>query len=197
VAAKPAIPTRRVLASKESLPLSDDVRIINKISQNLHAELALRMLGQQKGKSPTLEASLAAMKLVLTQANILPEEYTFSDGSGLSRQNLVTPRAVTKLLTYANAQSWGPVFRDTLPVAGIDGSLSERMKTSVAQGRVSAKTGTLGNVNALGGYVTTVQGEHLAFSVFSNHHRLTSRGAVKIIDKIVEAITDDGRPAAR
>ncbi|HUS19437.1 MAG TPA: D-alanyl-D-alanine carboxypeptidase/D-alanyl-D-alanine-endopeptidase [Terriglobales bacterium] len=196
-AAKPSMPTRQILASRDSFPLADDVRVINKISQNLHAELTLRLLGQQKGKSPTLEASLEAVKAVLAQASILPEEFSFYDGSGLSRQNLVTPRAVTKLLTFADAQSWGPVFRDSLPVAGVDGSLSERMKATAAQGRVSAKTGTLGNVNALSGYVTTLSGERLAFSVFSNHHKLTSRGAVKVIDKMIEAITDDGRPAVR
>lgn len=191
-----AVP-RMVLAAKESYPMADDVRIINKISQNLHAELALRLVGREKGKAPTNEAALEVMKATLTQAGLLPEEFLFFDGSGLSRQNLVTPRAVTKLLLFADKQPWGPLFRDTLPVAGMDGSLSERMKTGAAQGRVSAKTGTLGNVNALGGYITTVEGERLAFSVFSNHHRLTSRGAIKVIDKIVEAITDDGRPAAR
>ncbi len=192
-----ALPARQVLASRDSLPLADDVRIINKISQNLHAELALRMVGREKGKAPTLEAALATMKTLLTQASILPEELSFSDGSGLSRQNLVTPRAVTKLLIFADSQPWGAIYRDTLPVAGVDGSLSERMKTTVAQGRVSAKTGTLGNVNALGGYLTTLRGERLVFSVFSNHHRLTSRGAVKIIDKMIEAMVDDGRPAVR
>jgi len=190
-------PQRTVLAAKESYTMAEDVRIINKISQNLHAELALRLVGREKGKAPTSEAALEVMKGTLTQAGLLPEEFLFFDGSGLSRQNLVTPRAVTKLLLFADKQPWGPLFRDTLPVAGIDGSLSERMKTGVAQGRVSAKTGTLGNVNALGGYITTVAGERLAFSVFSNHHRLTSRGAIKVIDRIVEAITDDGRPAAR
>ncbi|MEO6119645.1 MAG: D-alanyl-D-alanine carboxypeptidase/D-alanyl-D-alanine-endopeptidase, partial [Terriglobales bacterium] len=133
-----SLPTRQVLASRDSLPLAEDVRVINKISQNLHAELALRMVGREKGKAPTLEAALATMKDTLTQAGLLPEEFAFSDGSGLSRQNLVTPRAVTKLLTFADTQSWGPTFRDTLPVAGVDGSLSERMKTTVAQGRVSA-----------------------------------------------------------
>lgn len=196
-AIKPALPTRTVLASRDSLPMADDVRIINKISQNLHAELALRMVGRKKGNAPTLEAALGAMNTLLVQAGIAPEEFSFSDGSGLSRQNLVTPRAVTKLLTFADAQSWGATFRDTLPVAGVDGSLSERMKTTVAQGRVSAKTGALGNVNALGGYLTTVTGDRLVFSVFSNHHRLTSRGAVRIIDKVVEALVDDGRPAVR
>lgn len=196
-ATRPAAAVRSVLASRDSFALVDDVRVINKISQNLHAELTLRLLGREKGKAPTLEAALDTVKGALAQAGILPEEFTFSDGSGLSRQNLVTPRAVTKLLLYADSQPWGTAFRDTLPVAGIDGSLSERMKTTVAQGRVSAKTGTLGHVNALSGYMTTTRGERFAFSVFSNNHRLTSRGATKVIDKIVEAIVDDGRPAVR
>ncbi|HUQ50122.1 MAG TPA: D-alanyl-D-alanine carboxypeptidase/D-alanyl-D-alanine-endopeptidase [Terriglobales bacterium] len=194
---KSSLPMRVVLAARESAPIKEDLRVINKISQNLHAELALRMMGHEKGKAPTTDAALEVMKGVLTQAGIQPEEYAFNDGSGLSRMNLVTPRAVTKLLIFSDSQSWSTDFRDTLPVSGTDGSLSERMKNTVAKGQVQAKTGTLSHVNALSGYITTLKGEKLAFSVFSNHHKLTSRGAVKVIDKIMEALVDDGRPAAK
>jgi D-alanyl-D-alanine carboxypeptidase/D-alanyl-D-alanine-endopeptidase (penicillin-binding protein 4) len=87
-----------------------------------------------------------------------------------------------------------------LPVAGEDGSLSERMKGTVAQDHVWAKTGSLGHVNALSGYATTLSGERLAFSILANNHKLGGRGATKIMDQILEALVNDGEqtpPAAK
>jgi D-alanyl-D-alanine carboxypeptidase/D-alanyl-D-alanine-endopeptidase (penicillin-binding protein 4) len=195
VTPKPVEPQRLVLASRDSGPLSDDLRVINKISQNLHAELTLRLLGHEKGLAPTLDASIEVLKQVLAKAGIAPEEYAFYDGSGLSRQNLVSPRAVVKLLQFADspttAATWREAFRNTLPVAGEDGSLADRMKGTVAQSHVWAKTGTLGHVNALSGYAETASGEPLAFSIICNNHKLTSKGAVKIMDQIVEALVED------
>jgi D-alanyl-D-alanine carboxypeptidase/D-alanyl-D-alanine-endopeptidase (penicillin-binding protein 4) len=155
----------------------------------------LRLLGHEKGVAPTLDASLEVLKQVLAKAGIAPEEYAFYDGSGLSRQNLVSPRAVVKLLQFADspktATTWREAFRNTLPVAGEDGSLADRMKGTAAQSHVWAKTGTLGHVNALSGYAETVSGEPLAFSIICNNHKLTSKGAVKIMDQILESIVDD------
>jgi D-alanyl-D-alanine carboxypeptidase/D-alanyl-D-alanine-endopeptidase (penicillin-binding protein 4) len=192
---------RTVLASRESAPIVDDLRVINKVSQNLHAELTLRLLGHEKGTAPTLEASLEVLKSVLTQAGIQPEEYAFFDGSGLSRQDLVTPRAVVKLLQFADspitAARWRDVFRSMLPVAGEDGTLSERMKGTVAQDHVWAKTGSLGHVNALSGYAETTRGEPLVFSIICNNHKLTGRGATKIMDQIMEVLVDDSAVPAR
>jgi D-alanyl-D-alanine carboxypeptidase/D-alanyl-D-alanine-endopeptidase (penicillin-binding protein 4) len=127
----------------------------------------------------------------LAQAGIQNDEYVFYDGSGLSRQNLVTPHAVVKLLTYVNDQPWNVQFRETLPVAGIDGSLAERFKNSPAQGRVQGKTGSLGHVNALSGYATTDSGELVAFSILCNNHNLQGRRALDTIDQIVEQIILD------
>jgi D-alanyl-D-alanine carboxypeptidase/D-alanyl-D-alanine-endopeptidase (penicillin-binding protein 4) len=194
---KPSVPPRLILASHQSVPLAADVRVTDKISQNLHAELTLRQLGAAKGAQPTVEASLAVLKGFLTEVGIAPEEYTLSDGSGLSRQNLVSPRAVVKLLQFADYPSgWRAAFQNALPVAGEDGSLSERMKGTVAQDHVWAKTGTLGHVNALSGYAETLSGERLAFSILVNNHRLTSRGAIKIMDQILEMVVNDTAPSA-
>src|SRR6202022_2171825 len=132
------------LASYESKPLLQDVRVVNKVSQNLHAEILLRLLGRERGTAGTIEGGLEVLRGVLTQAGISNEEYVFYDGSGLSRQNLVTPHTVVQLLHYASLQPWGPSFRDTLPLAGTDGSLSDRFKSVDVQGRVRAKTGSLG-----------------------------------------------------
>jgi serine-type D-Ala-D-Ala carboxypeptidase/endopeptidase (penicillin-binding protein 4) len=180
-----------VLGQYESQPLSEDLRVINKVSQNLHAELILRLLGREKGSTGTIEAGLEVLRGFLAQAGIHPDEFVFVDGSGLSRQNLVTPVAMVKLLQYAAAQPWGKAYQDTLPLAGTDGSLVGRFRTGHASGRVNAKTGNLGHVNALSGYATTVKGERVAFAVVANNHNLAYKRALETIDKIVEAIVDD------
>ena len=100
-----------VLASNESKPISEDVRVINKVSQNLHAEILLRLLGREKGTAGTVEGGLEVLRGFLTQANVPADQYLFYDGSGLSRQNLVTPHAVVQLLRYAAVQPWGNVYR--------------------------------------------------------------------------------------
>ena len=182
-----------VLAENDSQPISADLRVINKVSQNLHAELLLRLLGKEKGTAGTVEGGLEVERSFLAQADIRPEEYVFYDGSGLSRQDLVTPHAIVKLLTYANKQPWGANWADTFPVAGIDGSLVERFTKSDAQGRVHAKTGSLDHVNCLSGYLTTERGEHVAFSILSNNHNLTNKRALETIDAIVQALVDEGK----
>jgi D-alanyl-D-alanine carboxypeptidase/D-alanyl-D-alanine-endopeptidase (penicillin-binding protein 4) len=185
------IPQPLVLAQHDSQPLVQDIKVINKVSQNLHAELMLRLLGREKGAAGTIESGLEVLHGFLAQAGIQNDEYVFYDGSGLSRQNLVTPHAVVKLLTYVNDQPWNVQFRETLPVAGIDGSLAERFKNSPAQGRVQGKTGSLGHVNALSGYATTDSGELVAFSILCNNHNLQGRRALDTIDQIVEQIILD------
>lgn len=188
----PSVPTL-VLAAYNSQPLAQDLRVVNKVSQNLHAELLLRLLGREKGTAGTIEAGSEVLRGFLSQADIRSDEYVFFDGSGLSRQNLITPHAVVKLLLYVSKQPWGPQFVDTLPVAGVDGSLAERFRNDPAQGRVQAKTGSLGHVNALSGYATTLKGERVAFSIISNNHNLTSKVALQTIDQIVSAVVDDDK----
>lgn len=182
-----------VLAVHESLPLAEDLRVINKISQNLHAELVLRLLGRERGTAGTIEGGLEVLNGFLTRADILPGEYSFLDGSGMSRQNLVSPRAVVKLLRYAAGEPWGPQFLDTLPVAGVDGTLANRLKGTPAEGKVRAKTGSLGHVNALSGYAETVRGDRVAFAIMTNNHNLTGRRALETIDAILLAIVEDGK----
>ncbi len=184
-----------VLASYESQPLLQDLRVINKVSQNLHAELTLRLLGREKGNAGTIEAGLEVVHGFLSQAGIQSDEYVFYDGSGLSRQNLVTPHAVVKLLKYIASQPFYATFQDLLPAAGTDGSLADRFKNSPAQNRVWGKTGSLGHVNALSGYAKTLSGENVAFSIISNNHNLRGRRALEAIDSVVDEIVSD-QPSA-
>lgn len=184
--------TRTVLATYQSQALAQDLTVINKVSQNLHAELMLRLLGREKGNGGTIEAGLEVVRGFMLQAGIHPDEYVFYDGSGLSRENLVTPHAIVRLLEYAATQPWGQKYLDTLPVGGLDGSLSERFRGTSAQGRIQAKTGSLGHVNALSGYITTLSGDRVAFSILSNNHTLPGKRALDTIDQIVNVIVEDG-----
>jgi D-alanyl-D-alanine carboxypeptidase/D-alanyl-D-alanine-endopeptidase (penicillin-binding protein 4) len=182
-----------VLGEFQSQSLVSDLRVINKISQNLHAELMLRLLGREKGTAGTIEAGSEVVRGFLSQADIRSDEYAFYDGSGLSRQNLVTPHAIVKLLLYDSRQPWAAQFEDTLPVAGVDGSLTERFRGTPAQGRIHGKTGSLKNVNALSGYATTLRGQRVAFSIMVNNHNLPSRVALQTIDQIANALVEEAK----
>jgi serine-type D-Ala-D-Ala carboxypeptidase/endopeptidase (penicillin-binding protein 4) len=180
-----------VLGSYESKALLEDVRVINKVSQNLHAEILLRLLGRERGTAGTVEGGLEVMRGFLTQAGIAAEQYEFYDGSGLSRQNLVTPHAVVQLLRYVSAQPWGAAFKLTLPVSGVDGSLSDRLNSPRMQGRIFAKTGSLGGVKSLSGYAVTDSGDAVVFSILSNNLNLPTKRITDTIDQVVQAIMED------
>jgi D-alanyl-D-alanine carboxypeptidase/D-alanyl-D-alanine-endopeptidase (penicillin-binding protein 4) len=186
-------PAPMVLASYQSQPLGEDLRVINKVSQNLHAELMLRLLGKEKGTSGSIEGGLEVLRGFLANAGVQPEEFVFYDGSGLSRENLVTPDATVKLLAFAHKQTWGALYEDTLPLAGVDGSLAERFKNSAMKGIVRGKTGSLNHVNSLSGYATTQSGDHVAFCIFSNNHNLPTKKALDTIDRVLEKIVLDAK----
>ncbi|MGB9234485.1 MAG: D-alanyl-D-alanine carboxypeptidase/D-alanyl-D-alanine-endopeptidase, partial [Terriglobales bacterium] len=179
------------LASYESKPLIEDVRVINKVSQNLHAEILLRLLGRERGNAGTVEGGLEVLRGFLTQAGIASDQYVFYDGSGLSRQNLATPHAIVQLLRYAGAQPWSAAYKSSFPVAGVDGSLSERLKGPRLEKRVVAKTGSLGGVKTLSGYATTDSGQTVAFSILSNNLNLPAKRVTDTIDGIVQAMLED------
>jgi serine-type D-Ala-D-Ala carboxypeptidase/endopeptidase (penicillin-binding protein 4) len=174
-----------VLAEHISLPLGLDIHVINKVSQNLHAEMLLRLMGRQKGTSGSVAGGLEVLRSFLAQAGLQPQEFLFRDGSGLSRDNLVSPRATVKLLRYAAKQTWGAEFMDSLPLAGSDGTLAARFDTLPAGAQLRAKTGSLEHVNTLSGYLTTSRGEHLAFSIMGNNHNLSNQDANELVDEII------------
>jgi D-alanyl-D-alanine carboxypeptidase/D-alanyl-D-alanine-endopeptidase (penicillin-binding protein 4) len=182
----------KILAEHISGPLVDDIRVINKTSENLHAELALRLAGKLRGDGGSFEGGIAAVKQFLLQAGLKEDEFTFLDGSGLSRRDLVTPAATVQLLIYASRQPWGAAFEESLPVSGVDGSLSERFQKTPAVGMVHAKTGSLSHVNALSGYGQTQAGKRFVFSIFCNNHNLLASKALAAIDKIVQLLVSDG-----
>jgi D-alanyl-D-alanine carboxypeptidase/D-alanyl-D-alanine-endopeptidase (penicillin-binding protein 4) len=195
-AASPASATQapqpNILAEHVSLPLIEDVRVTNKSSQNLHAELALRLVGKLAGFAGSFEGGSAAVKQFLLQAGLTEEEFVLLDGSGLSRRDLVTPGAVVQLLVYASHQPWGTAYEGSLPISAVDGSLADRFLNTPAAGLIHAKTGTLSHVNALSGYGQTVLGRRFAFSIFCNNHNLGSAKVLPVIDSIVQLLVTEG-----
>jgi D-alanyl-D-alanine carboxypeptidase/D-alanyl-D-alanine-endopeptidase (penicillin-binding protein 4) len=183
-----------VLAEHTSVPLSEEIRLTNKNSENLHAELLLLLAAREKTGARNYEDALKCASDFFRAAGIADGDVVLSDGSGLSRKDLVTPRAIVQLLRYAVTQPWGELYRSTLPVAGEDGTLAERMKNTPAAARIFAKTGTIGHGNALSGYATTVRGERLLFSILGNNNNLHAQDANKVIDAICVAMVEELGP---
>ncbi len=179
---------RKVLAAHISVPVAQDITLTNKVSQNLHAELLLRLLGKVHGTDGSFAQGTRVVRQFLTEAGVDDGDFFLYDGSGLSPDDRIAPRAYTQLLAYAARQPWGAAWRETLPVAGVDGTLAGRFKNSRLKGRLWAKTGTLNEVNALSGYLTVASGKTLAFSILVNAHRPGSEAELQAIDRIVEAI---------
>jgi len=188
-----------VLAEHLSQPLIEIVRVTNKVSQNLHAELLLRTVGREKLGVGSTAAGLKVERDFLRAAGVADGDVALSDGSGLARDDLVTPRAAVALLEYAGKQPWGPAFVSTLPVAGIDGTLENRMKNSDAAGLVQAKTGAADHVRGLSGYATTRADEHLVFSIFVNNNVQRGMDAVETLDDVATAMVETlgGAPGTR
>lgn len=181
------------LASVESSTLGEIVRATNKESINLNAELILRTLGKERGtlapdpnKRRMLtrgddEAGAAVVRMWLERAGISTEGVALHDGSGLSRLDLVTPETTARLLATVSKSSSAAAFRDSLPVAGRDGTLEGRLRT--VTGRIQAKTGALSYDNSLSGYTTTGDEEPLVFSIMCNDE-ITKASSIRLIDEI-------------
>jgi D-alanyl-D-alanine carboxypeptidase/D-alanyl-D-alanine-endopeptidase (penicillin-binding protein 4) len=180
-----------VLAEHVSLPLAQAITLINKVSQNLHTEMLLRAVAREKTGTGSTSEGLRLGQEFFNSIGVPPGDAVFFDGSGLSRMNLITPRAVITLLQYVAKQPWADAFLASLPVAGQDGTLERRMKDTPAAGRIQAKTGTLGNVNALSGFATSLHGARLVFSLFGNKHNLRGRDATDVLDAICVAMIEE------
>jgi len=184
-------PAETVLAERVGEPLAEEVRHVNKNSLNLHAELLLLLAAHEKAGVVSREDAVKFAADSYRSFGIADGDMVLSDGSGLSRRDLVTPRAIVKLLNYAATQSWGEVYRSSLPVAGVDGTLSERMKNTAAEGHIAAKTGTVEHVVALSGYATTARGAHLTFSILGNNNSLHAQSADAVLDSIAVAMVEE------
>ncbi len=180
-----------ILAEHTSRPLSELVQVVNKVSQNLHAELLLREAGRQGKPFGSREAGLAELKSFLESSiGLSKDDVNFVDGSGLSRLTLLTPEATTKLLVFMAAQPAADAWFASLPIGGEDGTLNRRFTAATERGLVRAKTGTLSHVSALGGYLQHPQRGRLAFTVLVNNYNTTAADARKGIDKLVMTLLE-------
>ena len=179
---------RRVLATHISIPLAQDITLTNKISQNLHAELLFRLLGKTFGSDGSFAEGSRVVRQFLLDAGLNDSDFFMYDGSGMSPDDRIAPRAYAQLLSYASRQPCGAGWRESLPVAGVDGTLANRFKNSPLKGRLWAKTGTLNETAALSGYLTAASGKTLAFSIMVNGHRPGSDAELQAVDHIAEAI---------
>ena len=177
------------IAALPPAPLMDSLTSINKDSNNLHAELTLHRLGWLGGTGARKDG-LERLDALMRAANIPLTAYDFTDGSGLSIYNRITPRALTQLLGFAQTQDWSDTFKATLPIAGVDGSLRTRFKNTSLEGRLFAKTGTLNGVNALSGYMIAASGETLIFSFIANDRPSQTGSAKPQMDAALEAIAN-------
>lgn len=164
------------LAEVKSPPLAELVKAFMKPSQNLETDLIFNHAGEltRKAETPELRSSedlgVAVLGEFLQKHGLPAGEVRFEEGSGLSRNNLTTANATTALLVKMAAHPAQAAFYESLPIAGVDGTIRRRMKGTPAEGNVRAKTGTLRYANSLSGYVTTAAGERLAFSAMLNRN---------------------------
>jgi D-alanyl-D-alanine carboxypeptidase/D-alanyl-D-alanine-endopeptidase (penicillin-binding protein 4) len=185
----PPFSSRVVLAEHTSPPLSEAIKVINKESENLHVEMLLRTLGHVQNNRGSLAGGLEALNaFVEQQVEILPGEKYFSDGSGLSREDLVAPHAAVKLLLYMARSPHFQAYFDSLPVSGIDGTLAHRFLEDEVKGKIHAKTGSVEHVNTLSGYMDLPSGKRLVFSIMTNNHPLPNKAGQDTLDAITLGI---------
>lgn len=183
-----------VLGSYQSPPLREIGATLMKESQNLYAETLLKRVGA--GPEPgSWRTGIARVNETLDRWGISSSQRGVTDGSGLSRQNYLTADMIARILRVM----WlSPRHRDsfvaTLPIAGKDGTLAERMKGTRAEGNVRAKTGTLGHVRALSGYLTTDGGTTLIFSMLANNYDVPTARTDAVMELAVERLIGIGDP---
>lgn len=177
------------LAFVESPPLSELIKTMNLESNNVFAESLLRTLGAQNYSDDSVESGLKEIKLMLNQLGINPNNYQLFDGSGLSRNNLVTPLALVQTLKIMGNSSIAELYRNSLPVGGVSGTLKGRFQDTFATGIIQAKTGTLTGVTSLAGYISPPNYQPLVFSITINQTNLSTQQLRQAIDEIVLLLT--------
>ncbi|HXD33249.1 MAG TPA: D-alanyl-D-alanine carboxypeptidase/D-alanyl-D-alanine-endopeptidase [Pyrinomonadaceae bacterium] len=180
------------LARLMSPPFSVVAANTLKPSQNLYTEIILRTLGEIVPSPPTAtpavrnseDAGLEVVKVFLREAGVNPDTVVLSDGSGLSRNDMISVDSNVQLLTYMSRHKYFATWKDALPIAGVDGTLRNRMRGTVAENNLRAKTGSLASASSLSGYVTSAAGENLVFSIIVNNYPSDAEPRTNCIDPI-------------
>jgi len=176
-----------ILYNYSSLPLKAALSLMNKESDNYAAEYVLRALGRGTGGGANRRDGLAAVMKFLTKAGVDKKEVNLEDGCGLARQNIVSARAVVKVLRAMFHHAEFETFRSTLSISGKDGTLAGRLGDDLAE-RVFGKTGTMTHVSALAGFTTDDGGQPIAFAILCNNFRTTVPHVRFVQDRLVERI---------
>ncbi|HSJ13055.1 MAG TPA: D-alanyl-D-alanine carboxypeptidase/D-alanyl-D-alanine-endopeptidase, partial [Longimicrobiales bacterium] len=183
----------RTIAALASPPLAEIVPAILQPSQNWIAEHVLKTLGAERGTEGSWSGGLAVERRYLSDVvGIDSLAFNLRDGSGLAAQNLLTPAATVTLLDHVRAAPWRTQFAAALAAPGMTGSTLENRLAPLA-GRLVAKTGTIANVNALSGYLTTDSGRELTFSILSNGSGLPSATVRAAMDSVVRLVAREVR----
>lgn len=186
-----AASTGDLLVEHRSPPLPEVIGPILQNSQNWYAEQLLKTLGREVEGAGSWEAGLRVERAFLQRVvGIDSSEFVLRDASGLSVGNLVTPHAMVRLLEHVRRAPRQAVVRRALPVAGRSGSLRGRLTD--LSGRVSAKTGYVGNVDSLTGFLTTADGREVVFCIVANGSGQPSPRIKAVIDDVVRALAAEG-----
>lgn len=172
------------LFTQYSPPLKEIIKVINKNSQNFFAEQLLKTIGLEKSNFGSVDNGVKAEDKAFKDMGINPESMTILDGSGLSRLDMITPRQIVALLSYMYKSKYFIPFFNSLPIAGVDGTLGDRMQNTKAQGKVRAKTGYLEGVRSLSGYAYTGDNEPVAFAIIVNNFNVPVKLAENIQDLV-------------
>jgi D-alanyl-D-alanine carboxypeptidase/D-alanyl-D-alanine-endopeptidase (penicillin-binding protein 4) len=171
-----------------SPPLRDILPLFLKPSQNQIGETLLRTLGGETRGVASVDSGRVAVQDVLRGFGVPDDAYVITDGSGLSRHDYVAPETLLRILVGMARRPDFDVYYRALPIAGVDGSISGRMRGTPAAGNVHAKTGSIANVRSLSGYVTSADGERFVFVMIANHFTVRSRVVDTVVDHLLERI---------
>ena len=185
---------RTLLATYISPPLSELIAVVNKPSHNFFADQILRTLGCHAGDEGSFKEGAKVVKKWLKKIGAPnADSFLMQDGSGLARRSFVEPAQICSILRYMiNKEETGKYFYDSLPIAGVDGDLKNRMKSAPTKGNVHAKTGFISHVRSLSGYVTAANGEMLVFSMIANNFTVPVSHANKLHDKACRILAKYG-----
>ena len=173
-----------VLARHVSGPLAGILLVIDKISHNLYSEMVLREIGRVVNGSGTRQAGISEVYKLIWETGARTECCYFQDGSGLSRQTLISPLSTVRLLQHMHRSKYRDTWWSLLPIGGVDGSLGRRFDKNPEARRIRAKTGSIAHVATMSGYVESVTWGPLAFSVLINNFNAESAEATLLLDKI-------------
>jgi serine-type D-Ala-D-Ala carboxypeptidase/endopeptidase (penicillin-binding protein 4) len=178
----------RVVAVERSPTFARMLRHMDHVSDNLFAEVFSKDLAVHGGLRGTTQNGVRATRNALGDIGVSLAGARIYDGSGLSRGDRLSARQVLSVLTHAAKQPWGATLRADLPLAGVSGTLDDRMRSGPAHANVQAKTGTLDDASALSGYVTAANGHHLAFAILMNREGMNITAAQALQDRICQLL---------